>query len=581
LRFVLLAALLGCARQPAPTPTEPEGVPGVTDPALAQILKAHWEKVMLTSPEWASSLGFPGGDDRLSDLSPAAAAESARTNRQAADAAKALTDLSAEDTVTKNLFVGWLEGELGAKSCRFSEWSVIPRSNPWVGFNSTLTVQLESDSPDLDAVNKRLLAFQSQITAHVEALKSGLSHGLVASVGSVQRTLKQLDMALDTTPEELPLGKLIVANGGERKDELLASLSNATDGLRLYRDLLKDTILPASRPDSQPGLSGMTIGESCYAGLIRKHTTLDLTADQIHELGLRELKGIHDEFRALGGSELGTEDLAEVFDKLRNSPELRYENAEAIVTTAEDSLARAQAAVPEWFANAPTDPCVVKEIPPDEAPWTTIAYYRQLAPDGSRPGAYFVNTYDPGSRPTFSAEALAFHESVPGHHLQIAWQYTLEDLPPFRRFVGVTSFVEGWALYSERLSDEMGLYTGPTDLFGMYAFDAWRAARLVVDTGIHHKGWSREQAEQFMRDNTPLALNNIENEVDRYIAWPGQALAYKTGQVVFRELRAKAETELGESFDRRRFHEHLLNAGSLSLPELRKRMDAWIASEKG
>jgi uncharacterized protein (DUF885 family) len=214
-----------------------------------------------------------------------------------------------------------------------------------------------------------------------------------------------------------------------------------------------------------------------------------------------------------------------------------------------------------------------------EAPQSTIAYYRRPASDGSRPGYYMINTYKPETRPRYEAEALAFHEAIPGHHLQIAISQELKGLPEFRKHQGVTAFVEGWALYTERLSDEMGLYSGDIDRIGMLSYDAWRACRLVVDTGIHAEGWSRERAIEYMFDNSVLARNNIENEVDRYIAWPAQALAYKCGQLEILALRDQAKQKLGERFDIRRFHDAVLRNGAVALPVLRQQIEAWIAAE--
>ena len=223
---------------------------------------------------------------------------------------------------------------------------------------------------------------------------------------------------------------------------------------------------------------------------------------------------------------------------------------------------------------------MVKRVEGYEEKDTTIAYYRQPTVDGSRPGTYYINTYAPTTRPRYEAEVLAFHESVPGHHTQIALAMEMTGLPEFRKHLGPTAFVEGWALYTERLTDEMGLYSGDLDRMGTLSFDAWRASRLVVDTGIHVKGWSRQQAIQYMLDNTALARNNIENEVDRYIGWPGQALAYKLGQREIFQLRHEAEAALGPRFDIRGFHDRILANGAISLPVLRDQIQEWIASRK-
>jgi len=221
----------------------------------------------------------------------------------------------------------------------------------------------------------------------------------------------------------------------------------------------------------------------------------------------------------------------------------------------------------------------VLPIPDYEAPYTTIAYYRPGSAEADRIGAYFINTYAPETRPRFEAEVLAYHEAIPGHHLQIAIAQEIEELPAFRKHGGWTAFVEGWALYTERLSEEMGLYTGDLDRMGVLSFDAWRASRLVVDTGMHAKGWSRTQAESFLMENTPLAENNVRNEIDRYITWPGQALAYKTGQIHLLDLRAHAESELGDRFDLAGFHDAVLGGGAVPLKVLTERVNMWIGEQ--
>lgn len=245
---------------------------------------------------------------------------------------------------------------------------------------------------------------------------------------------------------------------------------------------------------------------------------------------------------------------------------------------ASEALARAKAAIPRYFDRLPKADCTVARIPVQEAPYTTVAYYWPAVPGGEKPGQYFINTYAPTTRTRYEAEALAWHESIPGHHLQIAIAQELPAVPAFRRNAYITAYAEGWALYSERLADEMGLYTSDLDRMGMYSFDAWRASRLVVDTGMHAMGWTREQAVQFMLQNTMLAENNIRNEVDRYLTDPGQALAYKTGQMEILRLRREAEAQLGPRFSLPTFHGIVLNEGSMTLPALDRRVRAWIAA---
>jgi uncharacterized protein (DUF885 family) len=318
-------------------------------------------------------------------------------------------------------------------------------------------------------------------------------------------------------------------------------------------------------------------GPETYRRLMRAHTSIDAAPEELHRVGLDEIGRIDAEFVELGARLLGTDGLAATLDALRTDPSLRFATRDEVVAVAEASLARANAAIGEWFGRLPQAPCEVVVMPAHEERHSTIAYYREPAADGSRPGQYFINAYAPETRPRYEAETLAFHESVPGHHLQLAIMQELTDLPAFRRFNGTTSYIEGWGLYTERLSEEMGLLTGEMDRFGVLSFDAWRASRLVVDTGIHALGWTRQQAIGFMAEHTALGLNNVENEVDRYITYAGQALAYKVGQLELLRLRAEARERLGSRFDIRRFHDVVLEQGALPLGVLRSVVERELA----
>jgi uncharacterized protein (DUF885 family) len=265
---------------------------------------------------------------------------------------------------------------------------------------------------------------------------------------------------------------------------------------------------------------------------------------------------------------LGTADLAAIHDRLRSDPALHFATRQEVFDTAVVSLARAREAMPAWFGILPRADCVVTLMGEHEEQHSTIAYYREPATDGSRPGQYFINTWMPQTRPRYEAEALAYHEAIPGHHLQIAIAQELDGLPAFRRHLGPTAYVEGWGLYTERLCDEIGLYSGDLDRIGVLSYDGWRACRLVVDTGMHALGWTRREAIEFMLAHSALAENNIVNEVDRYIVWPGQALAYKLGQLEILRLREEAREALGPAFDIRRFHDAVLGQGAVGLQAL-------------
>jgi uncharacterized protein (DUF885 family) len=305
-----------------------------------------------------------------------------------------------------------------------------------------------------------------------------------------------------------------------------------------------------------------------------------MTAQQLHDLGLAEIARTDRELAALGAKVLRTDGLAATLTKLRDDKSLYFTSSKELMTAAQRALDKAKAAMGRYFAVLPKADCVMREIPAYEAPYSTIAYYRPPHYDGSKPGEYFVNSYKPETRPRFELEALTWHESIPGHHLQIALAHELGDLPAFRKLEGSTAFVEGWALYTERLADEMGLYSTDLDRLGKVSYDAWRASRLVVDTGVHSLGWTRAQAEAFMREHTALTMVNISNEVDRYIGWPGQALAYKVGQLEILRLRKEAETALGAKFQLPAFHAVVLGAGAVTLPVLGDRVQAWVESAK-
>jgi uncharacterized protein (DUF885 family) len=415
-------------------------------------------------------------------------------------------------------------------------------------------------------------------------LRSGVATGCVPAARLVALTVRQLDRYLATGAADDPLRREPPPEADDAR-RWHAELTDIVDteirpALRRHRDVLADEVAPAARPDTDVGLVHVPGGAGLYRDAVALHTTTAATPERYHELGLDLIGALADEYRELGGRVLGTTDLHEVFTRLRDDPALRFTSAEEIWTTASASLRRAQQAVPDWFGDVGTIPCEVRPIPDVEAPESTIAYYQPPALDGTRPGTYYVNTSEPTTRPVFEAEALAFHESVPGHHTQIATALEL-DLPTLRRVRYLTVYAEGWALYVERLADEMGLYSGDLDRLGMLSFDSWRACRLVVDTGMHAQGWSRDRAVAFMVDNSPLAANNIANEIDRYIAWPGQALAYMAGRLRIVALRDRARRSLGARFDIAAFHDALLGCGPVPLHTLEALVDDWIRATTG
>jgi prolyl oligopeptidase len=347
-----------------------------------------------------------------------------------------------------------------------------------------------------------------------------------------------------------------------------------------YRKLARyfdKTYLPATR-DSY-GISALPNGSAWYEFLARRYTTTPMTPDEIHRLGLEEVKRIRGEMQLIIDELEFDGDFKEFLTFLRTDPQFYYDNPEDLYEAYLATSKRIDPELVKLFGTLPRMPYGVKPIPEAIAPDTTTAYYSRPAADGSRAGIYWVNLYKPEVRPKYEIEVLSVHEAMPGHHLQIAIQQEIENMPKFRRYSGFTAFVEGWGLYSESLGYDLGLYTDPYSRFGALTYDMWRAVRLVVDTGIHYKGWTRQQAIDFFADNAAKTEYDIINEIDRYMVMPGQALAYKVGQLKIKALRTQAESTLGDRFDIRAFHDELLGAGALPLDILQQRMDAWIEAQ--
>ena len=591
----LFLALTACVSQPTPVNPVPalsqspdtlqdsevhEASLGVEDAKLRALLEMHWEHQMRRSPLWATQLGDRRFDHQLGDWGPDAEADERIQRAAFLEAAEALEPQSADDRLTLQLLIHTLQSQQALEVCDSNIWSFSARDNPLFLFNSLHEMHPIQTLLDAENFLRRLDGIPTAIEQTLDSLALGSERGLFANAESTRRVIAMAEETLALPNETWPIAGAESPEGFDLTGPILQRIETTLrPALVQYRDRLRDQILPHARGTKEEGLSALPNGAACYDALIHHHTTLNKSAEELHQTGLISLATIHSEMRSLGRDLFETEKLAEIFAHLRTDPELRFETSEEVIQKARDALALAQETMHLAFDPVPQATCEVQPIPDYEAPYTTIAYYRPPAADGSRPGTYYVNTHAPETRPRFEAEVLAYHEAIPGHHLQIAIAREIDELPIFRRVMHMTAFVEGWALYSERLSDEMGLYSGPADRMGMLSFDAWRAARLVVDTGLHAKDWTRQQAIEFMMANTPLATNNIENEVDRYLTTPGQALAYKTGQLEILRLRQGAQTQLGERFDLKKFHQVVLGGGSLTLEVLGERIEHWITEE--
>lgn len=347
-----------------------------------------------------------------------------------------------------------------------------------------------------------------------------------------------------------------------------------------YKRLLVEMQRQQQIASAEDGVWRFKDGDKYYAALLKNYTTTDLTADQIHALGLRETARIHDEMRAIMKKVGFTGSLQEFFEFTRTDPRFFHTSREEYLAQAEAHLARMTAKLPEFFATLPTDPLVIKPVEAFREKSAGKAFYSRPAPDGSRPGTYYVNLYNLNDMSKNELEALAYHEGLPGHHLQLSIQTQLGDLPAFRRFGGVTAYSEGWGLYTEELGKDMGFYTDPYSDFGRLGMELWRAGRLVVDTGIHHKRWSREEAMAWLAENTPNPLGDIEKAIERYIVYPGQATAYMIGKLKIMELRDKAKAELGAKFDIRSFHDVILTSGPVPLPIMEENVEQWMAARR-
>jgi uncharacterized protein (DUF885 family) len=569
--------------RPAPRPASPPTA------ALADLADRFWVHYLATNPEWATTIGDRRFDAVLSDVSPAAVEADARFSADVATAAQAIdpAHLAPADQVTRAMLIEEAAGRAAVLQTGVHEWTVDPLEGPTVRLLDLVDYQPLRTATDGQSMVERWLAIGPYLDAVAENHRRALAVGRVAARPPVERVIDEL-RGLEARPPEtwklaepanLPLDGWDPGDAAGLRSAILASVRDVVaPAFRRYREVLEREVLPLARPVEAPGIIHVPGGEAVYRSLVRFHTTLDVTPAELHEIGLEEIGRIDAEFVALGRRLLGTSDLASTVGRLRDDPALRFSTAGEVFEVARRSLARAQAAVPEWFGRVPAAACVVVPVPGHSAAHQTIAYYTSPAFDGSRPGRYYINLHAPETRPRYEAEALAFHESVPGHHLQIAIAQELADLPAFQRMLGSTAFVEGWGLYTERLADEMGLYATDLDRFGILSFDAWRAGRLVVDTGMHALGWSRQEAIDFLATHTALGQNNIANEVDRYIVWPGQALAYKTGQLEFLRLRRAAEARLGARFDVGAFHDVVLGSGAVSLPVLRSIVEGWLAT---
>jgi uncharacterized protein (DUF885 family) len=536
---------------------------------------------MANEPLFATTLGDRRFDDRLADITSQGRLRVRRQYESILQRCRSIREdsLSAASRLSLAALLADLNAQLDYISSGIDEWMVDPLQGPQIEFLNAESTQPVRSAEEGRALVKRWQAIGHFFDNKVENLRRGADEGRIAVKALVEKVIDEIQGILAKPDEEWTFMRPISvahkdwseADRSRFEDEIRTAVRDSVrPGYARYLACLRSEILPKARSEDTPGIMHVPKGLEAYSKLIRVHTSLDLTPAELHQTGLKEVARINGEMVELGEKVFRTRDRMLILHRLRTDPKLYFSSRDEVAAEAEAALSKAKAAIAKWFGRLPKADCEVVRMEEHEEKHSLIGYYRQPAADGSRPGQYYINTSEPETRPRYEAEALAYHESIPGHHLQIAIAQELEDMPEFRKNSGVTAFVEGWGLYAERLSAEMGLYTSDLDRIGVLSFDSWRACRLVVDTGMHAMGWTRSQAINFMLENSALAKNNIVNEVDRYITWPGQALAYKTGQLEMMRLRQQAKSRLGERFDIRKFHDALLCNGAVPLEVLRQ-----------
>jgi uncharacterized protein (DUF885 family) len=572
---------LSPAAQTAPTSLEDRRK------ALNDLFHDYWEDFLKLNPEFASAIGDTRWNDEISDLSVQAVNDRLARERKFLLRLAAIdpTGFTEEEKVSQELLIRRFEQD--DEAAEFKEWEMpvnqldgIYRDFPELA--AQLNFSTAKDYDDWIArLHKMPIAFE-QVTNN---MATGMRDGRVPPKFLLQKALDQVKTLANQKPEDTPFAAPLkkfppavsAAEQARIKEETLDAI--AKDVLPAYlrfARFMEVSYVPAGR--MEPGISALPDGKKYYQFLIKRTTTTDLTADQIHQIGLDEVKKDEAAMEAIA-EKLGFKDLASFRASLKTNAKMHPASADALMDAYRGYIQPMQAKLPELFGRLPKEQLEVTTVPDYAAKTAPPAYYEAGSPDGKRPGRLFVDTYNATERNLYSVESIAYHEGIPGHHMQIAIAEELQGVPEFRKYQGYTAFVEGWALYAEQLGKDAGFYQDPYSDYGRLENDMWRAIRLVVDTGVHSEGWTRDQMVAYFHDHADLDETTVQSEVDRYIAWPSQALAYKIGQRKILEMRDKAKTALGDKFDIRAFHDQVIDAGALPLDVLEQRIDAWIEKQ--
>lgn len=556
---------------------------------LHALFDRSWEESLRESPTFATSVGRHEYDDRLSSETPADLERRYKRAKAVLAELKAIdrTKLPAAEGVNYDMFAQRLRQAIESYELGDDQITINADSGFHTGFS-----RLPKDVPlatvkDYENYIARLNAWPRYVGEQIALMRTGLERGMTVP----RATLDGYDVTIAThvidDPEKsvfwTPFAKFPSTVPASEHERLRAAgreavRNGAIAGYRQFLDFFRKEYQPGAR--TSLGASELPNGRAYYQLKIREFTTLDLTPEEIHKMGLAEVERISAEMNAVMKQVGFQGDFAAFLTFLRTDPRFYAKTPEELLEKASRIAKRIDGKLPSLFKTLPRLPYTVEPVPADIAPKYTSGRYVGAPQGSTQPGIYWVNTYKLENRPLYNLQALTLHEAVPGHHLQIALSRELGGLPNFRRFSYISSFGEGWGLYSEWLGLEAGFYTDPYDNFGRLSYEMWRACRLVVDTGIHAFGWTRQQAIDYMATRTALPIHEVTTEVDRYISWPGQALAYKLGEMKIKELRKRAETALGTKFDVREFHDVVLGSGAIPLNVLEGNVDRWIAAQK-
>lgn len=586
-RSLMIAICAFCTPIAEPVAAEPQTSETAAE-KLHGLIESEWERGLRESPTWASQLGDRRYNTRWPDVSADAIAQSQKQTRQVLERLKQIDSakLSGEDLLNYRLFRSEYETRVSLQPLQRHLLPLNQRGG--IQNENNLTRSLPFDSQrDYEDWIVRLNSFPQYMDQTIALMKAGIQHRIIHPQVVLQRIPDQIRRQLVDDPEDSlyyePFRHFKIEVDEDtaarlRTEAATAIRENVLPAYRKFLTFFKQEYLPAGF--KQVGCWQRPEGQQAYALLAQKFTTTTLTPQQIHEIGLSEVARIRAEMEQIQQQVGFAGTFLDFLQHLRTDPRFYYDNGDDLLEAYRACCRRIDPELPRLFHRLPKIGYEIVPIPAQMAPDTTTAYYQRPSADGTRPGRYFVNLYRPEARPKFEIEALSLHEAVPGHHFQIALAMELDNVPAFRRYGGQTAFIEGWGLYSEKLGEELGLYQDPYSKFGQLTYEMWRAIRLVVDTGMHHLKWTREDAIDVFRQNTSKPMLDIENEVDRYIAWPGQALAYKIGELRIRELRARAEARLADDFDVRDFHQVVLKDGAVPLDVLEQNITDWLESQE-